>query len=58
MDELFRELENFNLIKYTGHYVFTIDNGMGKPIIFQGEELLDVIREVKHYLQRTRKYRL
>lgn len=52
MGKLYEELvklENFNLIKYTGHYVLSIDGGMGAPIIIQGDDLEEIIKELGSY---------
>lgn len=45
VDEL-EKLSNFNLIKYTDHYVLTIDRGMGKPIIYEGDTLGEVLQQL------------
>jgi len=40
------QLKNFNLIKYTNHYALTIDRGMGKPLIFQADNLEDILHQL------------
>jgi hypothetical protein len=43
--EILSGFGNFNLIKYTGHYALTIDRGMGKPLIIQGDNLEEIEAE-------------
>ena len=50
MDTLER-LSNFNLIHYTGHYVLTIDRGMGGAIIYQGKSIAEVVQKYKDAYQ-------
>lgn len=47
--EALSNLKNFNLLKYTDHYVLTIDPGMGKPIIFEGDYLEEVLEALSLY---------
>lgn len=35
-------LPNFNLLKYTDHYVLTQDVGMGSPLVIQGDSLQEI----------------
>ncbi len=44
--ETLSRLSNFNLIKYFDHYVLTIDKGIGKPIIFEGDTISDVVAQL------------
>lgn len=48
MDEL-EKLSNFNLIKYTGWYVLTIDRGMGKVVVFQSDRLENVFWQLEQW---------
>lgn len=50
LETILTSLSNFNLIKYTSHYALTIDRGMGKPTIIQGESLGDILKGLKSYL--------
>jgi hypothetical protein len=54
LDELWYlldKLSNFNLIHYTGHYVLTFDRGMGKPIVFEGDSLVDIRDKLKNWVR-------
>ncbi len=49
LEEELTKLSNFNLIKYTDHYVLTIDRGIGRPIIIEGDNLEQIEAEFKSY---------
>lgn len=49
--ELLNTLDNFNLIKYTDHHVLTIDRGMGRPIIIEGDTLVDIETGLSSYME-------
>lgn len=43
--EQLEKLNNFNLIKYTNHYVLTIDKGY-QVVTYQGDTLADVLQQL------------